>query len=499
MAKFFLRTQKTDGYATLYITVQKRSPKVSLRFVATGISVDVQAWNKANRSVQAWNRFAATEEGQELVKKLSVVTQTIDRLFMEGLINGNEDKDVIEEALREISTAEAIMMQEEIQRIKKDELDRERRNIISFYEYFMKGIKEGSIRYGNGNRYTSGTVDVWKDFGTYLLDFCEKSMTFDDITKSFADRFMTYLEDSGLMAATINKHIARFKKLCNQAAEEGLNSNAVSLKVWKMKTVKTSDRKTEIYLNEEELDALYKMKLDGKREQVRDVFFIGYLSSQRVSDYSNLTIDNFKHTPGGIDTICITQKKTGNQVEVPVWDDRFRELLSKYHNRLPKLRRWDVNDNIKIILHELAKTVPSLNSRYVTPLSLPERRKERRYEELCEKRRHHIKMSNSERTQFYLLRKYAEEVGGSPLYARNKKGQVLKPKYELVSSHTARRSAITNLYKSGILDTREMMSISGHRDEKVFEEYIRVGVSEQAQRVGEKLMKAKIVQLKKAE
>lgn len=483
----------------LYITVQKRTPQVSLRFVSTGISVDIQTWNRANRNLQAWNRFVTTEEGIRLVKKMAVVTQTIDRLFRDGLIRGNGDKHVIEEALLEISTAEATRMRQEILRMRQEQAERDKRNVIGFYEYFVKGIDDGSIRYGNGNRYTKGTVEIWKDFGPYLRGFCRRDMTFDDITKSVADGFLSYLEDKGLMAATINKQIARFKKLCNQAAEEGLNSNAVSLKVWKMKTIRQRERKTEIYLTEEELDALYRMPLKGKREYVRDVFFIGYLSGQRVSDYSDLAADSLRHNEGGVDTIRIVQKKTGNEVEIPVWDDRFIEILKKYKGRLPKVNRWDVNENIKIILRELSQTVASLNERYVTMLSLPERSKERRYAEWCERRKNGLSLTWSERNQFYKLRRYAEDMGGSPLYERNEKGQVLKPKWELVSSHTARRSSITNLYKSGLLDTREMMSISGHRDEKIFEEYIKVGTSEQAQRVGEKLRKAREVPLRKAE
>ena len=37
----------------------------------------------------------------------------------------------------------------------------------------------------------------------------------------------------------------------------------------------------------------------------------------------------------------------------------------------------------------------------------------------------------------------------------------------------------------------EMRSITGHKSEKVFENYIRVGLSEQAQMVGDKILAAK--------
>ena len=101
------------------------------------------------------------------------------------------------------------------------------------------------------------------------------------------------------------------------------------------------------------------------------------------------------------------------------------------------------------------------------------------------------KLNDSERSQYGKLKKYAAEHNGSPLFERNNSGDVIMPKYELISTHTARRSGITNLYKQGIFDTREMMALSGHKSEKVFEEYIKVGVSEQADRIAEKVRLAK--------
>ena len=47
-----------------------------------------------------------------------------------------------------------------------------------------------------------------------------------------------------------------------------------------------------------------------------------------------------------------------------------------------------------------------------------------------------------------------------------------RPKYELVSSHTARRSCITNLYLQGRFTNEQIMSISGHKSEATFKSYI---------------------------
>ena len=46
------------------------------------------------------------------------------------------------------------------------------------------------------------------------------------------------------------------------------------------------------------------------------------------------------------------------------------------------------------------------------------------------------------------------------------------PKYELMSSHTGRRSFCTNFYNEGVA-IAAIMSISGHQTEKEFRKYIK--------------------------
>ena len=89
------------------------------------------------------------------------------------------------------------------------------------------------------------------------------------------------------------------------------------------------------------------------------------------------------------------------------------------------------------------------------------------------------------------IKEIAQTRNGSPLWERNSHGEIVRPKYELVTSHTARRSGATNLYKLGVLSDQEIRSITGHQSQKVFESYIRIGISEQAQRVGDKILTAR--------
>lgn len=56
------------------------------------------------------------------------------------------------------------------------------------------------------------------------------------------------------------------------------------------------------------------------------------------------------------------------------------------------------------------------------------------------------------------------------------------PKYDLVCTHTARRSFCTNAYKNG-MDTLAIMQLSGHKTEKSFLTYIKIGKEEFASRI----------------
>ena len=493
MADFFLRTKRTEGVATQYTRVKKRNPEIKWEYVNTGINVDIVSWIKAKKSIPSWNKYIR-EDGKDVNEKLNKVTQTIDLLFMEGRLKSNADKPILEKELSLIANNDALKMREEIaaRQKKQKELEmmeqiRRKKGILNYYKYFFEGISDKSIRYGNNNIYSQGSIRIWKDFGKHLRAFCPKDMTFDDITKSFADRFSMCLEKLGFMESTVNKNVVCFRKLCNIAAEEGINNNAVSLRVWKERTVHDNAKRAEIYLTTEELDALYNMELDGKEEQVRDLFLIGVFSAQRISDFSRLTRKNFKTTSNGTPVICLCQRKTGTYVEVPYMDGRVDEICQKYDYMFPSIPKRDINRYLKEILKKLGETMPSMMELYPTALSWAEVRKENLYMELS-KKVSKGEILDAERNKYYKkMKAYAEEHNGSPLYMRDEDGNVLMCKYELVVSHTARRSALTNLYKTGVFDNREMMAISGHKSERVFKKYIKVGVSEQADRIYQKL------------
>lgn len=108
-----------------------------------------------------------------------------------------------------------------------------------------------------------------------------------------------------------------------------------------------SDKRREIYLSAEELDALYRMQLDTKLSIIRDIFLVGCYTCQRFSDYSRIGRSNFTKTPLGTPVIKLEQKKTGTSVTIPILNDRLTEILERYDYNLPVISERKFNAMIK--------------------------------------------------------------------------------------------------------------------------------------------------------
>ena len=375
--KFFTRTTKDKGICPLYIQIARRNPKLSIK-ICTGLDVDIATWNRVNRTDNTWRNYTMTDEGKELNDKLVLIEKVINQLIDDGEVSTNADKDVIVEAIRPIVNVDLIDHEAELERKRREAEEARKRSIIGFYEYFLNGIREGNIRHGDNKKYSAKTISEYEKFGQNLYGYVRSdSITFDDITKPFADKFSVYLDKKGCMATTINANVAIFRKLCNYAAEEGVNKNAVSLKVWKCHKVQADEKRPEIYLTDEELNAMYEMPLTGTEEEVRDLFILGCLSCQRFSDYSHFKKNNFRRLEDGTEVICLTQQKTGTYVEVPVLDERVKEICCKYDYNFPSYTNATANRILKNIGERLSKSVPSLAEKQVATIGAVDLKREK--------------------------------------------------------------------------------------------------------------------------
>lgn len=262
-----------------------------------------------------------------------------------------------------------------------------------------------------------------------------KKLDFDDIDLGFYNDFVSYLQNKTykvtkdkeavikhkFKANTIGKFIKNLKVFLNKATEEGINT---SQRYKSHHFVKIQVETDSIYLNEEELKVLEGLNLSDKPylERTRDLFLAGCWTGLRFGDLSHVKPENIKDG-----FIYVKQSKTGDRVVIPL-HPVVTMILGKYDGKLPSgISNQKTNDYLKAI-----GKLAGLN------------------EEI------HI----------------TETRGGI-------KRSIKKKKYELISSHTARRSFATNLYKSGF-PSQSIMKITGHKSESSFLKYLKVTEEEHA-------------------
>ena len=66
---------------------------------------------------------------------------------------------------------------------------------------------------------------------------------------------------------------------------------------------------------------------------------------------------------------------------------------------------------------------------------------------------------------------------------------LIVPRYDCVTSHTARRTGITNMYLSHKYTILQMMHVSGHKTQKTFMDYIKLSSEEIADEIAERTKK----------
>lgn len=324
--------------------------------------------------------------------------------------------------------------------------------ITGYCKALISEMENGKRRKPKTNqRYTPGTIanyvgflNVWSAFEkstssnytfagitlkTYkqFLAFCETKRLTDAHGKPRADKDGTPLR--GLAVNTVGRHISKWKVIMEMAKAEGVHDNDVfRLRAFASLTEDTDGT----YLKQSELDRLYKFDLsDNPRwEQVRDVFVLGCYTAQRVSDYTRLTSEMLVSLANGTKALSFIQTKGKNKVVIPAHPVVI-DILNKYDGTPPELGKNPdniVNNHIKGICE-----AAGINERYVS-------------------------------------------TRGEGGYVVEQSG----PKWQFVASHTARRTGITLMHLAG-MDVHKIAEVSGHKDIKQLQKYIKASKAESAE------------------
>jgi integrase len=161
----------------------------------------------------------------------------------------------------------------------------------------------------------------------------------------------------------------------------------------------------------------------------RDLFLLGCYTGLRVSDYTRLKKEHIVQLEG-VDFFEIESKKTGRVVTIPIHP--LVQRIIQANGGIPPKRQPEqvINRNIKAI---------GAMAGIVGPVSI-------------------------------------EQTSGGRKVKRSFQ------KFDLIKTHTARRSFCTNAYKSG-LDCLDIMAVSGHTTEANFLKYIKITRQERAKRI----------------
>lgn len=242
------------------------------------------------------------------------------------------------------------------------------------------------------------------------------SIDFDDIDDSFLIKFSDYLIHSeNLTNNTIAKYIKTLKSFMNWAVKKGLTKN-LAHKVYQVK-----EHEGEIYfLTLDELMTLYKMPIANPAlERVRDVFCFGCFTGLRYSDIQNMSPGNIRDG-----FISFTTIKTQEKNNIPL-NEFAKTILKKYSDQsdkcLPAISNQKMNEHLKILGKE----------------------------------------SGFDRMISQVRFQGAKRIENS------------MPLYEVMTTHIARKTFITNSIFLG-MNSEAIMEISGQKTRKAYKRYFTI-------------------------
>lgn len=219
---------------------------------------------------------------------------------------------------------------------------------------------------------------------------------------------------------TIAKLLSTLKTVLHEAEDEGYKINAAykSKRVRFKKIPPAITSLNKVYLTLEEIETLRDYDLTHYPELVRtrDVAVVGLRTGLACTDFSSLTLNNIRKVRD-ISVIDKNRQKSQNKSLIPVHPDVFK-ILKKYAGFPPPYTNQTLNKNLKSLCRIIGLTTPVIFT--------------------------HYEGRNQRQQKYY--------------------------KYELIGTHTFRRSFITNLILEGVPD-HAIMQMTGITKKDTLETY----------------------------
>ena len=266
-----------------------------------------------------------------------------------------------------------------------------------------------------------------KFFEAFLNEVGKYPISFSDINLPLIKDYESYLFNKEVgkgkttKTTTVGNKVEKIICILKRAEQQGMiDIHESKLDKYKKPQSRQGDE-NEIYLTEDEIDKIYALRLTGREEEVRDLFVLQCWIGQRFSDTQAINEGIIKEAPNGKGKVIeIVQEKKTHRVSIPLLPVAI-DILNKYKNGFPIYTNQTALNYLKNI---------------------------------------------GEKAGITRLHNVTEDRGGEVVTTQVKA-------YELIGTHTARRSFICNMLKHGY-DSHIIMKITGHNDAKSFKKYVRL-------------------------
>ena len=417
--KFLLKDPRADRATLVYLVYRFDSGRFKY---STEQTVEPYQWDATAQRVRVATKPRLERErcetiNAQLERHRAALKQVVTALQLAGLTLTNDlIKQHLDQMLQRAKPAQS----------KKDKAADEYRaeSFMAYIERFVAECQDGRRLNAKSSQYSRYTLAGYLKLKRLLEEYSKATgqpIDYPAFTLDFYNGFKLWLTNRGLTLNYVGSLMKDLKLMLKQAHDDGRHTNTI---FQHRDFKKFSEEVDSVYLTDTELTTLYNLDLTKTPglDKARDLFLIGCYTGLRFSDFTQLRAEN-------INGRILTRKtlKTSERVSIPL-NSKVLAILAKYGGTPPRpISNQRLNDHLK---------------------------------ELC-KRANLTGRVEVSRTR-----------GGS--------NEVRYPeKWELVGTHTARRSFATNAYLAKVPPV-QIMKITGHRSEVMLLRYIKVSSEQNA-------------------
>ena len=449
MAKFIARCRNNEDRYYLSIRVYKRN--VINNAIPLDVSLKEKEWQYIDMIIrdaeEAESKGRVITFSDNLASNLWKIKKGIEALLREDTFTLPVARAYISKVLSRDVPADMPIASAEA----------DNTSFKGFVRKFIEECESGErLKRRSTRKVTASTIKNYKGTLAQIEAFeaaKHRQLNWEHITMDFYDEWKRFFLRKGYSPNTIGRHVKNLKIWLYAAKDMGLTKTT---DFESARFAADHEDVDNVYLTEERIQQLYEFaptnaemvkalieqapKRDQKRleqltcredarrnlEKAKDIFVVGCLTGQRVSDYKRIKDDMIQLLRDGNEYLYLQQEKTRKWIYIPL-DVRVKDILQKYGGKLPKMADQHINEKIKVCGRLLG---------------------------------------------------WSEDAGVNEFH-----GMMSAPSgkkfYECIKTHTARRSFATNAYKNGIA-LSSIMAITGHSSEQMLRKYLKLDNKERA-------------------